>query len=246
MKWQQTDTLNNLTHFSVFYPDDKYPINRPDNQELGSSDLNPSKMLRLKVSLSYTPKQYYRIYKGRRHNDHSDWPTFSVNYYGAIKPQSGYSRFDQLELGVDQKIDFYTVSTLEYSVHAGSFFNKEALHFSSYKHFNTYQEPFTTKEFRNGFFLLPNYQYSTSKNYLEGHLKYSTQYLLLKNLPWFSERLWTENLYANLLMVDGHRPYYEAGYSLGQLFFAGELGVFAGFTGTSFNSLGVRAMFKFN
>jgi len=246
LKWQQTDTLNNSTNFSFFYPSKDYSVNKAVNQELGINDLNPTKLLRVRVGFDFTPKQYYRIYKGRRHNENSGWPTISITYLGALKVQSDYARFNQFEFGVRQDIDFYTVSNLSYAVNAGTFLNSSAIHFSSYKHFNTFEAPFTTKEFKNGFYLLHNYEYSTKKSYLEGHLKYSTQYLLLKNLPWLSNRLWTENLFASLLLVDGHRPYYEAGYSLGQLFFAGELGVFAGFTGSTFQSVGVRAVFKFN
>jgi hypothetical protein len=120
------------------------------------------------------------------------------------------------------------------------------MHFSNFTHFKTRQEPFTTGNFKYSFFLLNNYEYSTGKKFFEGHFQYNTQYLILKRLPWVSNQLWTENLFINYLLVEGHKPYYEAGYSMGEIFFAGEIGVYTGFKGSEFHGVGVKAAFNFN
>ncbi len=244
-QWQQTDTLLNNTDFSIVYTDSLYDENKPINQELAVSNLNPSKTATIFTGFTFTPKSYFKIQKGEKKYMGSKWPTFELYHYYALPLKNEYSSFHHTQLSINQTVDFFGISSISYLAKGGVFFGKKNVHFSDFKHFKTMEEPFTTNDFKNTFMLLNNYEYSTAKSYFQGHFKYTTQFLLLKRLPWISGKLWNENLSANFLMVDGHKPYYEAGYSMGQIFFAGEVGVYAGFKGTEFHGVGVRAAFKF-
>ncbi len=247
-RWQQTDTLNNNTNFSIIYPDSLYAPNIPVNREITANtanNLNPSTTFTLSTGITYTPRYYYRIDGRQKHYLHSKWPTFGLFYHYAIPLNKDYSKYHFINFTVNQKINIYNVSSIEYRINSGIYLDAERIHFSNFTHFKTIEEPFTAHDFKNAYLLLNTYEYSTSKKFFEGHFRYSTQFLLLKRLPWISNKFWTENLYANLLYVDGHYPYYEAGYSMGQLFFAGEIGVFAGFKGNEFHGVGVRALFEF-
>lgn len=244
-KYQQTGELHNNSNFSFLYPNKNYEPNRPENKTVNQSNLDRSELFRIGNSISYTPKQYFEISNGRKRNLHSKWPTFVTSHNWAIPLSSSFSGFHQLEFGLHQTIDYYSVSSIYYRANAGVFFDKNRMHFSSFKHFKTIPEYFTTQKFREGFFLLNNYEYSTATHYLETQFQYTTQFLLLKRLPIISNQYWTENLYLNTLWVDKHRPYYEVGYSLGQIMFAGELGVFAGFKGSEFHGVGIRGTFVF-
>ena len=242
-KWQQTDTLSNQTEFSFLYPNKMYESNIPINDEITEENINPNNLLSVRAGISFTPRQYYRISKGKKHYVKSKWPTFGLSYAYAIPLNSNYSKYHVVNFGVNQKVDFYGVSSIRYKVNTGIYMGTENMHFSSFKHFKTIAEPFTTRNIKNDFFLLNNYEYSTSKKFFEGHFQYSTQFLLLKRLPLISNQLWTENLFFNCLYVEGHRPYYETGYSVGQIFFQGEVGVFAGFKGSEFNGVGIKVVF---
>jgi len=244
-KWQQTNTLSNNTNFSIVYPDSLYKPNIPINQEILAENLNPSKTASLNVRFTYTPKRYYKINNGRKRYLNSKWPTFELLHTYALPINDAYTTFQKTEAKIQQNIDFYGVSSINYTLQGGLFYEKKDIHFSSFKHFKTINELFTTKDFTNSFFLLNNYEFSTSKSYFEGHFRYTSQFLLLKRLPWISKQSWTENLYFNYLMVNAHKPYFETGYSLGQIFFAGEIGVFAGFKGNEFHSVGIKAVFEF-
>lgn len=245
-KWQQTDTLVNTTNFSLVYPNDSYAANIPVNKTISQSNLDPSKLFKLYTSFEFTPFNYYQISKGVKKYVKSDWPTFSAVYIAAIPVAGNYANFQMAQISVQQTLDFYTVSSLFYQVNAGLFFNQKNIHFSSFKHFKTIEESFTIRDFKRGFFLIKNYEYSTSNKYLEAHAQYANQFLFLKRLPILSNRLWTENLYVNCLFVEKYRPYYEAGYSMGGIFFVGEIGVFAAYRGTSFHGVGLKATFKFD
>ncbi len=244
-EWQRADSLGNSTNFSILYPNKDYADNVPINKTIQDGDLTARDMLKLSFGLLYTPKQHYRIKKGLKYNGHSNWPTFRFNYYGGLRINEDYADFHQMEVAINQKLDFHSVSQFKYKVVAGLFLNDPTLHFSSFKHFKTMQEPFSLRSFDNAFFLINNYEYSTSDKYFQAHIKYTNDYLLLKHLPGISNTLWKENLYLNVLSVDKHYPYYELGYSLSQVFFTGEIGVFAGFKGSNFHAVGARAAFEF-
>jgi len=245
-KWQQADSVGNSTNFSVLYPNAGYDLNIPEGQTASLSAFSSNMMLQFRTSFEYTPFYYYEIEKGVKHYLKSDWPTFQLGYRIAIPVTGDYSKFQNVELFVRQDIDFYTVSSLFYQINAGIYYEKENMHFSSFKHFKTLEEPFTTRDFKRGFFLMDTYGYSTNSKYLEMHTQYTTQFLLLKLLPWISNQLWTENVYASCLFTDESRPFYEFGYSIGQILFAGEIGAFTSFKGANFDGFGVRATFKFD
>ena len=246
LRWNKADSVGNISDFSLLYPDSSFEDNIPENKELKNENITSSKIFYSAVELSYTPKQHYQIIKGIKHVRHSKWPTFTGKYAAAIKLDYTYSKFHQLEFNVHQNIDIYSISNIRYSIIGGMFFHSERQHFSTFKHFKTFEEPFTlSRSFINGFFLLNNYEYSTSSKYLEGHVKYTNDYLILKHLPIISNQLWEENLFLNVLFVQNHYPYYEAGYSLSQIFFGGEVGVFTGFKGAEFHMVGVRGVFRF-
>ena len=244
-KWQQTDTLSNSTNFSFVYADSLYDANIPINGESTNANLNPSKTVLFHTGLSYTPRHYYKISGGHKHYTNSKWPTFGLFYSYAIPIDNSYSQYHLLNFKIDQNIDIYGVSSIRYKMNAGIYLDTKNVHFSNFTHFKAVQEPFTTRNFNNAYFLLNNYEYSTANKFFEGHFKYTTQFLLLKRLPWISNQFWTESLFFNYLYVDGHRPYYEAGYSMGQIFFAGEIGIYTGFKGSEFHGVGVRATFDF-
>jgi hypothetical protein len=245
-KWQQTDTLSNSTNFSLAYPNDDYDVNVPVNQAISQANLDPSKMFKIYTSFEFTPFYYYQINKGIKRYLKSNWPTFTAAYHAAVPVKSNYANYQMAQLTIHQTLDFYTVASLYYQVSGGLFFNQKSMHFSSFKHFKTIEEPFTISDFKRGFFLINNYEYSTNTKYLEAHAQYSNQFLLLKRLPIISNQMWTENLYLNCLFVERYRPYYEAGYSMADIFFAGEVGVFTAFQGSSFHGVGVKATFKFD
>lgn len=243
--YHQIDSVGNSTDFSFFYQNEDYAENIPENSIADSSHFASQSKFGVKVLMSYTPRQRYKISKGMKRLMHSDWPMFWVGYEGAIKLQDNQSDFHRMELGVKQRIDIYTTSEFRYNLSGGFSLSNKQVHFSSFKHFYTIEEFFTINSMNNSFALLNNYEYSTMGSYFEMHLKYSNDFLLLKRLPFISNQLWKENIYFNALLVDEKQPFYELGYSLSQIFFAGELGVFVGFKGANYHAVGVKAIFEF-
>jgi hypothetical protein len=101
------------------------------------------------------------------------------------------------------------------------------------------------KSLNNGFMLLDDYRHSTDDKFIEAHVKYTTPYLLLKYLPFLSNRLWLENLYGNYLTQPAFKNYTEIGYGISEIFFMGSFGVFAGFEGAEYSRWGFRVAIQF-
>ena len=82
--------------------------------------------------------------------------------------------------------------------------------------------------------------------YIEGHFKYTTPYLLLKFIPGLSNTLIRENLSMSYLFTHNTGSYTEIGYSMSEVLFLGEIGVYTGFKNFKFNSVGIKAVLRFN
>jgi len=111
-------------------------------------------------------------------------------------------------------------------------------------YFNTQSSPVLLNFYEDAFFLKPCYSVSTRKAFAEGHARYTTPTLLLKRLPVFSRTLMRENISLSMLWTPEAGYYFETGYSLSEVFLLGTAGVYAGFTGTSFESAGIRVTLR--
>jgi hypothetical protein len=76
---------------------------------------------------------------------------------------------------------------------------------------------------------IPNNKYSTNEWFVEGHIKYETLFLLLKFIPGLNKTFITENLHLSFITNPVTKNYFEAGYSLSNIFFVGSIGFFVGF-----------------
>ena len=77
-------------------------------------------------------------------------------------------------------------------------------------------------------------------------MKYTAPYMVLKYLPGLSKTLMRENLSISYLGSRYRKNYTELGYSITELFFLGELGVYAGFDNLKFRTFGAKLVLKLN
>ncbi|MCJ7820139.1 MAG: hypothetical protein MUP53_02955, partial [Bacteroidales bacterium] len=85
----------------------------------------------------------------------------------------------------------------------------------------------------------------TPEGFAEAHIMYTTPYLLLKSLPVLSRTLMRENVSADMLWTPHYGFYMEAGYSISEIFFMAEAGIYAGFRDLRYESLGFRFILSF-
>ena len=248
MQFARFSHLQTHSDFSIFYSDSKsFSANRPKNDLYAGKTTNDMRAAMLGLQFEYTPEYYYKITNGKKVMQHSGFPTFHLQYRkGLPNVFHSASDFDYLEAGVRQNIEIGLFSEFQWNILAGKFLRHENMHFAEIKHFNAQKIPVLLDNFENTFMLPGYYQLSTGKQFLEAHLRYTTPYLLLKLLPIIRDRMWNENLYVNYLYTPRHKHYQECGYSLGNILFFADIGVFAGWYGEDFHSVGVKLSFSLN
>jgi len=234
--------LINHSDYNLYNPFKKeYTTNIPPVNQFDQDLISNHNASILSIRVSYTPEYYYTIDEGIKWNSYSRFPTFGLNYRKGINNLFGSDvNYDHLEVTIRQRKNIRRVGTLNYRIAAGSFLNSDKAYFADYKHFGT-NYPFLIGTSEETLFRLINYyDYSTNKNYFEGHVWLENDRILLKRLPVLNKTLMREFIYVNYLSTTGNYPYYEVGYGLNQIFLMFNLEVFAGFKGSSHEYTGIK------
>jgi len=177
----------------------------------------------------------------------SDFPTFHLlwkhgyNYNDTLK-----GNYDLIRGDISMHRNLGAMRQLRWSIGGGAFFEKQNLQLQDMYIFNTQTSAVLLNNYEDAFYLKPNYSVSSVSQFAEAHIRYTTPCLLLKRLPLLSRTLIRENLSGSWLWTPEYGHYYEAGYSLSEIYLFAEAGIYAGFRNLSFDSAGFRIIFIFN
>jgi hypothetical protein len=247
--------LENSTNFSLLKRTTPYSENVPVNSYLapGSNPINALRDMRhldFVTKISYTPFQKYRMRNGNKIPAGSDWPTFSLTYQHGVdeftEMADKIKHFDMLRFETGKRHEIGPFSEFRWRVRTGGYFDNRNLTFYDFFHINSQPIPVLINNYDDAFKLPSYYSMSTPEFYGEVHVKYTTPYLLLKLLPGISNTLMRENLSLSYLGSRYHKNYTELGYSISEVLFLGEVGVYVGFEDLKYRSVGAKLVFKFN
>jgi hypothetical protein len=253
--YEDRNILHNTTNFSILKSSKIYSPNIPGNPYLqpGSNEINQlrnQKHIDFLTDISYTPYQKYRIHKGVKLPAGSDWPTFNLSWEHGLNDFSeiaaGIRHFDMIRFEVSRSTTIGAFSNLKWRVRTAGFVDNRNLTFYDFFHINSQPLPIMLNNYEDAFMIPSFYSLSTPEFYAEAHLKYTSPYLLLKLLPGLSNTLMRENVSFSYLGSRYHTNYTEFGYSISEILFIGELGVYIGFDDLKYRSVGLRAILKFN
>ncbi len=239
--------LENHSDFSFFFSGRKnFTPNIPHELPENDPSLEGLKDLSGSVRLEYTPRNYYVVRNYRKHMTGSAWPTFYLEYRHAFPLQTGeWSDYRVLSGGLDHRFDVGLLSELEWKAGAGYYLRTAAMHFSDYRHFKSAPLLIDMAGLGHALAVMDYYEASTDDYWVSGEAVLTSSYLLLKFLPWFSERLWKESIRVNYLYTPATPHYLQAGYSLNELFFLLDVGVYAAFQQGGYKGWGVRLNLRF-
>jgi hypothetical protein len=245
--YQRQNQLVNHSDFSFFYRNSKdFTDNTPWNYPVDHPSLADNQKLMADIRLDFTPRHYYYIQNGRKEMRDSRWPTFSLEYRQAIPLESsGWADFNVISMEIKHSLDAGLLSTLDWSVGSGYFLNSSSIHFSDYQHFKSSPLYIDMAGLDDALMLMDYYEASTSDYWFNAGARFSSSYLLLKFLPWFSERLWKESLGITYLYTPQAPHYVELGYSLNEIFFLVDLGVYTAFQEGKFKGVMGKLNFRF-
>jgi len=195
------------------------------------------------IRMDYTPRYKYKIKNGKKQYVSSAFPTVGFEYKKAIPLphliETEQASYDRLKIFINQSIKLTEFDKLQYRAVFGSFLTKKKLYAPDYNYFATSPLPVSFRSFDNTFNLLDNYTFSDSR-WLETHINWTSDYMLLKRIGFMQSYVFNESLQLNTYWkVNNEKPYIETGYSIG-LNNIGRIGVFAGFNGSTFKNIGVK------
>ena len=231
-KYENRNDLENKASYNFF---NKQPnSNRPH----GQTEIMPDhKAYVADITIEYTPKHYYSIWKGRKYYNYTSFPTMSLSYKkGFPGGDDKNTSFDNIEATVFQTVKLNLFNNIFYEVNAGTFLSSKQAYLADYKHFRTNEMFLSGKSFSNSFYM-DNYIYATKDKWLQAHVAFQSNYLLIKQLPFMQRMLFDEAIHLHTLWTPVIN-YNEAGYSIG-LGGLGRLGVFVGFNKLKYESTGV-------
>ncbi len=248
MGFSSEKVLQNNSNYSFFYRNTReYTSNEPVNKAEDIILNRDNKEAYLKLALEYTPEYFYKIRNGQKHYEHSKYPTFFASYIKAIPGIfNSNTNFDFLEIGAKQVKEWGMMHSFSWNIKTGKYLSQKKIYLSDYKFFNNQPLPVIFGNTRNSFFLPDLYENTTNKGFVESHITFSTPYLLLKYLPFISNKIWLENIHLNYLYTKPLGHYWEAGYSISQIYAIGGIGIYSGFKGSTFQAAGVRVTLNFN
>jgi hypothetical protein len=248
MDYSNNLPLKNHSDFSLIDHDNKEILpNIPVNQGLQFGQLEKHQSLIGRIALTYTPRHRYTIRNHTKMYVESRYPTMSVVYKGGFSGILGSdSRFDLVKFGVRQRLNFGIDDHFSYNISAGSFLNSSGLYFEEFQHFNTQPVGFMFGGSETSFKLLPFYEQSTEKSFLEAHANWSSRRFILKLLPVLKNSSFSENVTLSYLTTPMLTNYTEIGYGLKGIFLLLNVEAVAGFENGRYQSSGIRVSLNLN
>jgi hypothetical protein len=253
--YEMRKVLENTTDFSIINTHRTYTDNIPDNSYLGTES-DPVHGMRdqvhasLRAKITYIPFQKYRIDKGRKIAAGSDWPAFSLSWEHGINDFTNKgvpeSQYDMFRAEAYKHYDLGAFNEFRWRVRAGGFLDNRKLTYYDFFHFNPQPIPLLINDYEDAFMIPSYYSTSTPEAFGELHIKYTTPYLLLKLIPGLSNTLIRENISMSFLGSRYKPAYTELGYSLSEIFFLAEAGVYVGFENLTYRSIGAKLILRFN
>jgi hypothetical protein len=229
--YEKRNDLDNNTSFNFM---NKQPAtNRPHGQPGRMPD---HESYSANIALQYTPQYYYRIHNGQKYYIKTDFPTFRLSYR---KGFSGGDRlnssFDLLEATVIHSVSLNLFNRFFYGVGAGAFLSAKQTWLPDYKHFQSNESFLSSKSFHTSF-TMDNYRYATNERWMQAFVTYSSQYLLIKQIPFLQRLLIDEAVHLKTLWTPDVN-HNEAGYSIG-LGNLSRVGLFVSFRKQRYDGVG--------
>lgn len=235
--------VSNITNFSFLKREQQYDPNTPDNAYLGSHPLQNYTQTSVQATLTYTPMQYYKYAGNRKKYVNSDYPTFELTYQKGILSSSA-SNYTLLKAATWKRWDLGFLSEFWYKLEGGSFMNAQSLQLPDFYFPKVDHMLLSFAPTKQSFHLIPYYRFATPGWFVEGHMLYEADNIIIKQLPFFKGTVFTENIYLSYYNSQQLRNYVEIAYGIDKIFVLMEIKGIVGFEDGKFRSAGISISFN--
>lgn len=197
------------------------------------------------ITVSYTPRMYYRLVGGKKEYMYSYYPTITAEIAqgipGILNSNGEYCR---IEANVQQAISLGLCRELSYNISGGLYTEQKSVYFADFRFFGQSYFPDRWSEEMGGrFHLLRREWYNASDKYVQGHFMYESPFILLNLLKKdMSKYVLSERFYFGQLWTPVLPSYTEIGYGVGNHIF--NIAGFVAFRGKEYQRFGLRFAFE--
>ncbi len=164
--------------------------------------------------------QNYMSYPDGKYNmGNNKYPTVFLGYEKGFGASVNEYDFDQVKISLRQDLKLGNKGTFTYNFRSGTFIDGEDIAFLDYQHFNGNQTRVGDGYYSDKFLMLPYYDFSTNKNYVEGHLEHDFKGWVLGKIPGINQLNFNLVLGAHFLSTENKKPYTEISAGIDNLGF---------------------------
>ena len=219
LEYAQRDTLTNTTDFTWASNDgEDFTSNQPPNMELNETGFARNQALIFEATFRFRFKQTYATRPDRKFIYSSKYPEVFVTYKKGLKTLGSDIDFDFVQVRVQDDMSLGLVGTSNYAVAAGGFLNDNALTFVDFRHFAGNQTSLSQVGKPLRFELLPFYQFSTSKPFLEAHYEHHFNEFIFNKIPLVKKLNLQAVASVNYLTTETIGNYVELGAGIEHIF----------------------------
>lgn len=240
-EYASRDTLTNTSDFTWDASDGSdFTSNQPANMELAETGFPSHQAMIFQATFRFRIKQTYATRPDRKFIYRSKYPEIFLTYKKGIEALGSDVNFDFVQIRVTDDMKLGLTGTSTYAIGAGAFLNDDALTFVDYKHFAGNQTSLSQvgKSFK--FELLPFYQFSTTKPYLEAHYEHHFNEFIFNKIPLVKKLNLQAVASANYLTTETIGNYVELGAGIEHIFKFMRVDYYWAFRNSDFVASGFR------
>ena len=212
-----------------------YPV------EIASTNFSRHQAAILTAGISWRPGTKYIELPDRTINVGSKYPTLNISLtQGILNVLSSDVDYTKWAFSISDNLNMKLGGRFSYNASIGGFLNDKKVFMQDYQHFQGNQIVFSAP-YLNSFQLAPYYQYSnTAPFYTTVHAAYHLNGLLTNKIPLLRKWNWFFVVSGNALYIDKNTHYYEAMFSVENIFKIIRVDFVQGFLANGSTTSGIR------
>ena len=215
IKYAQRDLLINSSDLLII--DDKIKLftsNIPNASITSDSVYFNSNAFTAEATISIRFKQKYISIPNKKIITGSKYPRISITYKKAIPVFFSKINYDLASAMIYDEVNLSLLGKIAYRIKVGGFLNTKKIAFMDFKHFLGNQTILNTNEYLGSYRLLPYYEFSADRWYLESHIEHHFNGFLVNKIPLIKKLRLQEVIGGHLLMNNRLSKYYEINFGI--------------------------------
>ncbi len=253
-QWSDRRPLVNHTDFSFRKKDWNYLANSPLRNG-AEPFFTRHQAFTVEAILTIRPGETYSSYPSYREYQSSDWPEISLLYRKAVPGIAGSDvDYDYIQARISKNdLNFGLAGYTEFNIIGGLFLRDNKMEFIDYHHVNGNQTFFgKSGGYLRSFNLLPYYDFSTRRPFIQAHAQHHLKGWLLDKIPGLRKLNWNEVFGVSVYYTDrtvtesserSVKPYTELNFGFENIGIKAirplRIDLFSGFYGQKFARTGI-------